>query len=357
MSAFSTSTYSRRRKQQRAKVKNTRRITTSGQIINAVESAEFLNVNNLTVTGTFGQGNSTAGSITLQTVRFTLEFSGSGENEIIMRDGLAEGLVIRDESPQDFLIFDTLDDTIEPRVPIQFANASGLNEIIVANTQAEALVIRNEANTVDFLRVDSTAGNLEIPVTIDTNTITAFTGDLDLTSSAGDVNVTASTGIDLTSTTGDITATATAGSVVLDGGEAVSDAIQLTASNAAGGITLSTGSGGVNFPKATVTQITSITTTVSIDSTAGVIETVDIAGGIGAEGSAAFTVENDRVTASSVVLVNVVEYNGTYGTNGLPFVNVEAITGGGTPSFDIRIINAHSSNALDQELFIAFLVI
>jgi hypothetical protein len=327
MSAFSTSIYSRRRKQhQLAKVKNTRRITTDNQIISAVESADVLNINNLTVTGSIGTGNSSSTSITVKQIFFTFPGITSGEAEIVIPDGFGEGLVIRDDSPQDLLRFDSLNDTIEPRVPIQFTNSSGSNEFIVPNSQAEALVIRNVANTVDFLRIDSTAGNLEIPVTIDTNTITAFTGDLDLTSSSG--------------------------SIVLDGGEAVSDAIQLTASNAAGGITLATGSGGVNFPKATVTQITSLTTSVTVDSTAGVITTVSAT--LIAEASAIFTVNNDRVVAASVVLANVADYGGTYTTNGLPTVNVDNVTGG---SFDIVVFNAHSSNALSGVLEIAFVVI
>lgn len=334
MSSFSTNTYSRRRKQHLlGKVKNTRRITTSSQIISAVESADVLNINNLTVTGSIGAGNSTVSTIFLTNLVFN--DASSGNNEIVMPDGLAEGLVIRDDSPQDLLIFDSAADVIEPRVPIEFSNASGTNEIIVPNSQAEAFVIRNLANTVDFLVIDSTAGNLEIPVTIDTNTVRAFAGNLDLISSTGDVNVTATTG-----------------SVVVDGGEAVSDAIQLTASNAAGGITLSTGTGGVNFPKATVTQITSITTSVTVNSTAGVITTVSAT--LVADASAIFTVNNNRTLAASVVLANVANYGGTYSTNGLPTVNVDNVSAG---SFDITVFNAHSTNALSGVLEIAFLVI
>ena len=43
----------------------------------------------------------------------------------------------------------------------------------------------------------------------------------------------------------DLTLDSTAGSVIVDGGEAVADAVQITASNAAGGITLSAGTSGI----------------------------------------------------------------------------------------------------------------
>ena len=64
-----------------------------------------------------------------------------------------------------------------------------------------------------------------------------------------------------------------------------------------------------------------------------------------------FTVNNTAVDADSVILVNVVNYTGTYVTNGIPIVVVNNRVAG--TSFDIRIINA-GANALAGVLKIAF---
>lgn len=66
-----------------------------------------------------------------------------------------------------------------------------------------------------------------------------------------------------------------------------------------------------------------------------------------------FTVTNSTVTAGSRVFVNIVDYNATYGTAGIPYVNVDTIADG---SFIIKIVNAHASNALNGALKIAFKV-
>jgi hypothetical protein len=60
-------------------------------------------------------------------------------------------------------------------------------------------------------------------------------------------SVVGSTVLSVTATTLDLNLSATAGSVVVTGAEAVADAIQLTASNAAGGLDLNAGTGGVTI--------------------------------------------------------------------------------------------------------------
>lgn len=71
------------------------------------------------------------------------------------------------------------------------------------------------------------------------------TGGIDIaTTGAFSIDGAAASNITLTGAF-DMTLNSTAGSMIIDGGEAVADAIQLTASNAAGGITLTSGTGGI----------------------------------------------------------------------------------------------------------------
>jgi hypothetical protein len=104
--------------------------------------------------------------------------------------------------------------------------------------------------------------------------------------------------------------------------------------------------------KATVTQTTSITTAVTINSSVGIITTVSAS--TAAASAATFTVNNSQVAASSVVLVTLVAYSGTLGTNGFPVINVNSI---GSGSFNIQIANVHASNSLSGTLQIGFMVL
>lgn len=189
----------------------------------------------------------------------------------------------------------------------------------------------------------------------------------------------------------DMTIGSTAGRVVIDGGEAVADAVNIDASHANGGITMTSGTGGttiastvgpislttsqfgvdsvhiestnggvdfatgthgIAFPKGNVTQTTNINTTVIVHATTGVITTVSAA----TAGSDAdiFTVTNNRCSATSLVLANLVDYAGTFNTDGLPVIQVDNIT---ASAFDIVIINADNATALDGILKIGFMVL
>jgi hypothetical protein len=65
-----------------------------------------------------------------------------------------------------------------------------------------------------------------------------------------------------------------------------------------------------------------------------------------------FTVNNTAVDADSVILVSIVNYSGTYVTNGIPVVMVNNRVAG--VSFDIKIVNAHATVALGGVLKLAF---
>lgn len=100
-----------------------------------------------------------------------------------------------------------------------------------------------------------------------------------------------------------------------------------------------------------VTQLTSITTGVTLSKPAGVITTV--AATTTAAGSSTFTVTNTAVTATSIVSAFIQNYAGTYATNGFPVVSVNNVTSG---AFNIVISNVHATNALNGILKIGFVV-
>jgi hypothetical protein len=110
-----------------------------------------------------------------------------------------------------------------------------------------------------------------------------------------------------------------------------------------GKLTLSTG---------VVTQITSITTGVTLNKASGTITTVSstLAGGT----ATAFTVTNNSVKSNSVILATITGYSGTLLTNGYPILlNVTPSSG----SFVLNIMNIHTSNALAGTLKISFTIL
>jgi hypothetical protein len=66
-----------------------------------------------------------------------------------------------------------------------------------------------------------------------------------------------------------------------------------------------------------------------------------------------FTVNNTAIDADSAVWVGIVNYAGTYVTNGIPIVSVNNCVAG--TSFDIKITNA-GANALAGVLKICFMI-
>lgn len=100
----------------------------------------------------------------------------------------------------------------------------------------------------------------------------------------------------------------------------------------------------------TVTQITSITTGVTLNANSGVITTVSQT--IAAAGEAEFTVTDSLVAATDVVIVNVASING--GAGGPFQATISAVAAG---SFVIALSNAHAANAGNSVLVLNFTVI
>jgi len=100
------------------------------------------------------------------------------------------------------------------------------------------------------------------------------------------------------------------------------------------------------YNKGTVTQLTSITTGVTLNTPSGVITTVSST--IAAAGEATFTVNNSMVTASSVILLTA-QYTG----NGNAVVTLDSVAAG---SFGVTIANTGSA-ALNAVVKIHYMVI
>jgi hypothetical protein len=102
------------------------------------------------------------------------------------------------------------------------------------------------------------------------------------------------------------------------------------------------------YNKGTVTQITSASTAVTLNTASGVITTVSQALLNG--GKNTFTVNNSLVTASSVILVSA-QYSNS--SNGTPFVIVDTISAG---SFSVTVTNPIAT-AMNATVKIHFFIV
>lgn len=108
----------------------------------------------------------------------------------------------------------------------------------------------------------------------------------------------------------------------------------------------------LNLGDGAVTQGSSVTTTVTLNASSGVITTFSQSAAAGA--TSTFTVNNSFCLSTSVVLVSVGNYAGTYGTNGFPLATASSVSNG---SFNVTVINAAPLNALSGALKINFAIL
>lgn len=102
--------------------------------------------------------------------------------------------------------------------------------------------------------------------------------------------------------------------------------------------------------RGTVTQATNITTGVTLNAAAGVITTVSLTTAASTV-AGPFTVTNNVCLSDSVVKVSVEYANGK---TGFPVALVEAVA---TGSFNIRLLNVHTSAALNDVVKIHFVIL
>ena len=122
---------------------------------------------------------------------------------------------------------------------------------------------------------------------------------------------------------------------------AISATTTILSSGATSGIGYGTGAGGA------VTQITSASTGVTLNTVCGQITTVALTTAAAAEER--FTVTNSAVDANDVVALST-----TYNGAGTPMLSVQKMAAG---AFDITITNVHAANAFDAVMVINFVVI
>ena len=101
-----------------------------------------------------------------------------------------------------------------------------------------------------------------------------------------------------------------------------------------------------------VTQGTSVTTGVTLNTIKGIVTTFSQSAAAGV--SSTFTVTNSKAAAASNIRAYVIDYAGMFTTNGLPVVSVDNRTAG---TFDIVVSNAHGANALSGALQIGFEIV
>lgn len=141
---------------------------------------------------------------------------------------------------------------------------------------------------------------------------------------------------------------AVGGNLILQGGLGTSTNGAITI-GAAQTSSIVIGAAGTNIShgQGTITQITSITTGVTLNASSGVITTVSST--IAASGTATFTVTNSCITTASVITLQM-QYTGTLVTNGIPIVFIGTVSAG---SFTITIVNI-GTNALNNTMKIHF---
>ena len=101
------------------------------------------------------------------------------------------------------------------------------------------------------------------------------------------------------------------------------------------------------YDTANVTQLTAITTAVTVNAHNGIITTVSSI--LVGSSNAAFTVNNSKVTTASKILLTV-----NHPGAGIPVLITETLTNG---SFDIRIYNVSAATAFNNTLKISYLIL
>lgn len=104
--------------------------------------------------------------------------------------------------------------------------------------------------------------------------------------------------------------------------------------------------------KSSITQGTSLTTAVTLDSPCGFVTTMNYTAGalLTTLGSAAFTVNNVHVRSDSIVHSNIVDFNGA----GIPNMRIGSIVDG---SFSINLRNVDWINPLTGTIKIGFSIL
>ncbi len=147
---------------------------------------------------------------------------------------------------------------------------------LTLNSTAGSVIVTGAEAAVDAVQINATTAGGGIDVNAGTGGITIDSAGLMSLDAAGVVNLT---------TTGafDITVNSTAGSVIVQGAEAAIDAVRLNASDAAGGIDIDAGTGGITVDTTAAISLDSATASnftvtgaadLTLQSTAGAVNVI-----------------------------------------------------------------------------------
>ena len=220
---------------------------------------------------------------------------------------------------------------------IDIVNTGGSVNITATEDDAQAIYIRANGGTSEAVDIHSDQGTGAASVylhsdvggiTLDGGVASADAINLNASDAAGGVDIDSGTAGVIVDTTGaisldaaaasnftatgafDVTVSSTAGSIVLDGGEASNDAVQVTASDAAGGVLISAGTSGIAMSSSGVLSAVDATSTAASPTAAVTINanlgTATFTGfTTAAAGTQTFTVNNSIVSGTSAVLATV----------------------------------------------------
>lgn len=205
-------------------------------------------------------------------------------------------------------------------------NAAGALTFTANGGTSETIVMTSAQGTgAGSIELTSTAGG----ITLTGGLATADAVNIVAANAAGGVDLDAGTGGIIADTTGaisldaeaasnfttsgagiDLTLSSAAGSVIVDGGEAAATAVQIAASNGAGGVSVTAGTGGITLSasgqvsvvEATDTQA-SPTAAATINAFVGHIQFTGFT--IASSGVQQFTITNSLVDTSSAILVTL----------------------------------------------------
>ena len=171
-------------------------------------------------------------------LQMNLDSSQAAATAIVMNTSNAAGGIDIDSGTGGIAIDSTGAISLDSAAASNFT-ATGAFDVTLSSTAGSMIVDGGEAvaDAVQLTASDA-AGGLDL---------NAGTGGITL-DSTGAISIDAAAASNFTATGAlDVTLSSTLGSMVIDGGEAAGDAVQITASDAAGGIDLVAGTGGIDF--------------------------------------------------------------------------------------------------------------
>lgn len=226
------------------------------------------------------------------------------------------------------------------------ASADAINLEAVAggidmDSALQTNITSSQAAVADAIRILASAADGGIDIDAGTGGITI--------DSTGAISVDAAAASNFTVTGAfDLTLSSSAGSVVISGGEAANDAIQLTA--AAGGVAISS-SGNVSMAPATASVASP---TASSTTNARVGRVIFTGFTTASAASQTFTITNSTVAATSGVFVTVAHVRNVNANIRLTLEDVEVAAAGG--SFLVKVTN-NGADALDGNVIITWWVL